>query len=193
MYAGKDSPFFFKSKKVCYAAYNEAMTNAFRAGNSNMADFDLVSFYELIDHNLLRCCLEKAVKSRELLDLLFRCLAAWTTDSAGAHLGHGVPQGPEPSAFLAECFLFHFDARTFRQVKDLRYVDDIKLMAKDEVPLRRALLRLDLASKELGLVPQAQKIRLRKVTSLEEIQKTIPSAVAAATAINPTSPQSKKS
>jgi hypothetical protein len=34
MYAGKSSPFFFKYWKVCYAAYNEAMTNAFRSGNS---------------------------------------------------------------------------------------------------------------------------------------------------------------
>jgi hypothetical protein len=192
IYAGKGSSFFFKSWRVCYAAYNAAMTNAFHAGNNYVADFDLVSFYELIDHNLLRCCLDKVVKSRELLDLLFRCLAAWTTDSAGAHIGHGVPQGPEPSAFLAECFLFHFDAKTFKQVKYLRYVDDIKLMAKDEAPLRRALLRLDLASKELGLVPQAQKIRLRKVASLQEIQKTIPSVVASATAMNPTSPQSQK-
>jgi hypothetical protein len=71
-------------------------------------------------------------------------------------------------------------------------VDDIKLMAKDEVPLRRALLKLDLASKERGLVPQAQKIELRQVTSLEEIHKTIPSAVASVAAMNPTSAQSQK-
>ena len=132
------------------------------------------------------------IKSHELLDLLFRCLEAWTTDSGGAHLGHGVPQGPEPSAFLAECFLFHFDAKPFKGAKYLRYVDDIKLMAKDEAPLRRALLKLDLASKELGLVPQAQKIEIRKVASLQEIQKTIPSAVASAAAMNPTSAQSQK-
>ena len=168
------------------------MTQTFNSGNNWIADFDLVSFYELIDHKLLKSCLEKKVKSTELLELLFRCLEAWTTDSGGAHLGHGVPQGPEPSAFLAECFLFHFDAKAFKGVKYLRYVDDIKLMAKDEAPLRRALLRLDLASKELGLVPQAQKIEIRKVASLQEIQKTIPSAVASAAAIDPTHAQSQK-
>ena len=114
IYAGKSSPFFYRSWKICYVAYSTAITNAFNSGNNWVADFDLVSFYELIDHKLLRSCLEKAIKSHELLDLLFRCLEAWTTDSGGAHLGHGVPQGPEPSAFLAECFLFHFDAKTFK-------------------------------------------------------------------------------
>jgi hypothetical protein len=44
IYAGKGSPFFFKSWRVCYAAYNAAMTGAFQAGNDYVADFDLVSF-----------------------------------------------------------------------------------------------------------------------------------------------------
>jgi hypothetical protein len=49
-----------------------------------------------------------------------------------------------------------------------------------------------LASKELGLVPQAQKIEIRKVANLQEIQKTIPSVVASAAAIAPTNAQSQK-
>jgi hypothetical protein len=77
--------------------------------------------------------------------------------------------------------LFHFDAKDYRSVKYFRYIDDIRLMAKDEVPIRRALLKLDLQSKELGLVPQAQKIGCRRVADLEEVLKTIPSAIAGAT------------
>ena len=53
-------------------------------------------------------------------------------------------------------------------------------MSKDEVPIRRALVRLDLASKRLGLVPQAQKIECRRVRSLKEVLKTIPSSLAQA-------------
>jgi hypothetical protein len=112
--------------------------------------------------------------------LLLTCLRGWTSDKAGSYVGHGVPQGPEPSAFLAECFLFHFDSKDYRAVKYFRYVDDIRLMAKDEVPIRRALLKLDLQSKELGLVPQAQKIECRRVADLEEVLKHIPSAIAGA-------------
>jgi hypothetical protein len=180
LFAGKNSPFFYRSWKVCYGEYNRALSAAFKSGNTYLADFDLVSFYELIDHNLLKKHLSRRIGNPDLLELLFCCLEGWTADVAGEHLRHGVPQGPEPLAFLAECFLLRFDALKFRAVHYLRYVDDIKLLAKDEVPLRRALLRLDLCSKELGLVPQAQKIKCRKINNLGEILKSVPSGLASA-------------
>lgn len=179
---GSTSRFFYKSWKVCYEKYNDNLAASFRAGNEYVADFDLVSLFEIIDHHRLRVCLESKVKNQELLDLLFKCLASWTIEAGGAHLHHGIPQGPEPSAFLAECLLLHFDRQHFPDISYFRYVDDIRLMAANEVAVRRALLRLDLASKELGLVPQAQKINVRRVASLEEIQKTIPSALASVAA-----------
>jgi hypothetical protein len=176
IYAGPGSDFFFASWKKGYRAFTDAITGSFGKGNVYVADFDIVSCYELIDHNLLCSCLEKRVKNRELLELLRQCLAGWTTDSIGGHLRHGLPQGPEASAFLAECVLFKFDSLNFRDIKYVRYVDDIKLLAKEPTPLRRALLRLDLTSKRLGLVPQAQKINLGKVDRIEDITKTVPSA-----------------
>ena len=175
--AGASSEFFYRSWRVSYGKYCRAITLAFEQGNDFVADFDLVSFYELIEHGLLAERLRKHVDDQPLVDLLLKCLRRWTSDKAGAHLGHGVPQGPEPSAFLAECFLFHFDSRDYRQVRYFRYIDDIRLMSKDEVPIRRALLRLDLQSKELGLVPQAQKIQCRRVTSLDDVLKIVPSGV----------------
>lgn len=192
IFAGKGSPFFYNSWKVSYRNYNEVIEKAFKAGNDHIADFDLVSFYELIDHYLLRNCLKKKVNNTSLLELLFNCLERWTIDQAGSNIHHGVPQGPEPSAFLAECFLLHFDAKKYTDVKYFRYVDDIKLMARDEIPLRRALLRLDLASKELGLVPQAQKIEIYKAESIEDIRKTIPSALIKAYSVEPQREETQK-
>lgn len=187
MFAGKGSKFFYRSWKTCYQEYNAAITRIFKVGNTHVADFDLVSFYELIDHKLLRATLAARVKNDELLDLLFRCLETWTKESSGAHLGHGIPQGPEPSAFLAECFLFYFDSkRPPKGVHYLRYADDIKLMSKNRIDVRRALVRLDLLSKDRGLVPQAQKITLGEITSLDELLKTIPSQIAAQAEVDPT-------
>ena len=184
IFAGKQSDFFFRSWKVSYSQYAARIEKAFRAKNTYVADFDLVSFYDLIDHHRLRACIEEKVKDTEFVDLLFQCLRVWTIDS-DEHLGHGVPQGPEASAFLAECLLFGFDAVKYRDVVYARYVDDIRLMARDEVPVRRALLRLDLMSRKLGLVPQAQKILLRRVKTLKEIRKTLPSTVLSAVAKRP--------
>jgi hypothetical protein len=53
IFGGKSAAFFYRSWKVRYRKYNEALTNAYKSGNRYIADFDLVSFYELIDHNLL--------------------------------------------------------------------------------------------------------------------------------------------
>lgn len=175
----KNSPFFYRGWKHSYRAFDHAVAKAFNSGKDYVADFDLVSFYELIDHKLLRDVLERRFKKPEVLELLLKCLEKWTENHKGSCMHHGIPQGPEPSAFLAECFLFSFDSLRFKNVTYLRYVDDIKLMAKDEVPVRRALVKLDIASKQLGLVPQAQKIECRRVAKLEELRKNIPSHVAA--------------
>lgn len=190
--ADKTSQFFYRGWKNCYRAFDEAIAKAFSRGNNFVADFDLVSFYELIDHTLLREVLSERVKNPELLDLLFNCLRKWSENDGGRSLGHGIPQGPEPSAFLAECFLFRFDRMKFKGVVYLRYVDDIKLMAKDEIPVRRALLRLDIAWKQVGLVPQAQKIECRQVTSLDELRKTVPSNVLSVSTRGPVSSSSPK-
>src|SRR5260370_35125590 len=47
LFAGKNSPFFYRSWKTCYAAYNDAITKPYKADNKFVADFDLDSFYEL--------------------------------------------------------------------------------------------------------------------------------------------------
>lgn len=192
IFAGKSSKFFYRGWKNCYREFDAAIVKAYKRGNHYVADFDLVSFYELIDHTLLRGVLERKVKSPELLDLLFKCLEKWTENNLGGWLGHGIPQGPEPSAFLAECFLFSFDDLKFKEIVYLRYVDDIKLMAKDEVPVRRALLRLDIASKHLGLVPQAQKIECRKVANLDELRKNVPTNMLSLSPRGPITSSSQK-
>jgi hypothetical protein len=179
LYAGKGSPFFFRSWKVAYGKYNQAIVAAFKGGRDWVAEFDLVACYELIDHNLLRASLAKRVKDADLLDQLCTCLSAWTTNSSGSYVRHGVPQGPEASAFLAECVLLRFDEAPLKDVTYLRYIDDIRLLGKDEIPIRKAMLRLDLLSKDLGLVPQAQKMGVQRARSLEEILKTVPSSLVA--------------
>jgi hypothetical protein len=175
---GKADQFFFRGWKQCYRAFDRAIVKTFKAGKDFVADFDLVSFYELIDHKLLDNVLKRRVKDLELLELLCRCLEKWAENHRGIQLHHGIPQGPEPSAFLAECVLFSFDAMRFKDVAYLRYIDDIKLMGKYETQVRRALLKLDIASKELGLVPQAQKIECRRVSSVDELRKNVPSRIA---------------
>jgi hypothetical protein len=182
LYAGSQSPFFYRPWKKAYQQFNAAIKRSYSAGNKVLGDFDLVSFFDLIDHKILRKILERNVASGEVLDLLFDCLQEWTSGNPSAYIrGHGIPQGPEPSAFLAEIMLADFDRAGYRNVAYLRYVDDIKLLGKDFSPVRRALLRLDLQAKRLGLVPQAQKIEVRRITDINAELKSVPSSIAGAT------------
>lgn len=93
---GKNSPFFYRGWKHSYRAFDRAVAKAFNSGNDYVADFDLVSFYELIDHKLLHEVLEHRFKKPEVLNLLFKCLEKWTENHKGSCMHHGIPQGPEP-------------------------------------------------------------------------------------------------
>lgn len=166
---------FFRSWRRNYAQFNEKVTSSFHEGYEWIADFDLVAFYELIDHHLLSNILKRYIKSQMILKLLTRCLDKWNTKKTGASLHHGIPQGPDASAFLAECVLFNFDRAEFQNVRYYRYIDDIKLMAHNESDIKRALRHLDILTKEYGLVPQAQKIEIRKAENKSQIIKNIPS------------------
>jgi retron-type reverse transcriptase len=61
--AGATSPFFYRSWKTSYKAFDREMVLAFNKGNHVVADFDLVSFFELIDHRLLRDVLARRRRS----------------------------------------------------------------------------------------------------------------------------------
>ena len=175
IYSGPNSPFFYRSWKYSYRAFNKASVAAFSRGQAYYSEFDLVSFYEIIDHNVLRGILGRKGLSEEFLDFLFGCISKWTTSST-SELHHGIPQGPLPSAFLAECLLFEFDELPIPGVTYLRYVDDIRLLSRRPQPIIRALISLDIASKQYGLVPQAQKItKPKKASTSAEIIKSIPS------------------
>jgi len=180
LYAGRNSKFFYRQWKRCYRDFNRAITRAYSRGNRIMADFDLVSFFDLIDHKALRAVLNRRVRSGELLDLLDMCLQRWSSPDSKNLKGHGIPQGPEASAFLAAVFLSDFDKSHYGRVVYLRYVDDIKLLGKSYSAVKRALIKLDLQSKNLGLVPQAQKIAIREVDDIKAELKSVPSAVVGA-------------
>jgi len=179
LFAGRNSPFFYRPWRQGYRKFNSAIIDAFTSGKKVMADFDLVSFFEIIDHAALRSVLKTHVKSGELLDLLDRCLRQWSYSDSTNLKGHGIPQGPEASAFLAAVFLMDFDRGSYGRVAYFRYVDDIKLLGKTFPSVKRALINLDLRAKSLGLVPQAQKIVLRQVTDIKAELKSVPSALEA--------------
>jgi hypothetical protein len=71
--------------------------------------------------------------------------------------------------------LSHFDSLKLKGVNFhyFRYVDDIRLFARNEHDLRRLLVGLDLLSKDIGLFPQSGKIGIHRVQNIEDELKSV--------------------
>ncbi|WFU73831.1 RNA-directed DNA polymerase [Bradyrhizobium sp. CB2312] len=181
LYAGKSSRFFYLKWQDSYRAYASYVRSYYHAGYQYVASFDLTAFYDTIDHHVLRTLLRDLRIDHDTVDFLMRCLREWTcaTWSDGRkpiYHEHGIPQGPLSSGIISEVVLRHIDDAGLRSVRDiryLRYVDDIKITAKSEDALRRRLVTLDLAAKEIGLFPQSSKIAIRKISDPAEEIKSV--------------------
>ena len=167
--------FFFKKWQITYFQYQIKISTLYNSGLKWVADFDVASFYDTISHDLL---LQTAYpRLHETADVLWirKCLKQWSATGKSTSLGHGIPQGPLASDFLAECFLIPIDISLSNTTGYVRYVDDIRLFAKTENEVRNAVLRLEVKCRERGLIPQIGKFSIKKANSVTEAQGLLPS------------------
>ena len=180
LYAGKSSSFFNINWQRSYQKFGQRLRDCHSRGYDHIANFDLTSFYDSIDHHVLVHFLKELKIDEDTIEYLMRCLRKWTSATwsngpVNIYHEHGIPQGPLASGMLSEAVLQHLDkaGEQGRRTIYLRYVDDIKILAKTELDLRAKLVKLDIASKEIGLFPQTAKINMRKVTASEDEIKSV--------------------
>lgn len=163
-------PYFYKQWKYGRNKLDLARKQAFNRGLKWIGELDLASFYDVIDHKLLRSVIRECYSDDEVLDLLFRCLSEWTKHPRGFQHSHGIPQGPLPSSFMAECVLHQLDRRMTNLSNSVyfRYVDDITVMSTNEKDITRLFASIEIYCRELGLVPQI-KSHIRKLTDIEDL------------------------
>ncbi|MDR2219482.1 MAG: RNA-directed DNA polymerase [Methylobacillus sp.] len=175
LYAGKSSVWFYRKWSEGYKAFNDATREAFNEGLTYTASFDLTACYDSLDHGVLSHFLSKLGFDNDFCVALTSWLAKWTATERGIFHNHGIPQGPMSSGLLSEVVLSYFDdlGRKQKNFRYLRYVDDIRLFAKDELTLRQHLVALDHRSKDIGLFPQSSKISIHKISDVEKELKSI--------------------
>lgn len=180
LYAGRSSPFFYMKWQNSYRKFGQRIRDAFANGYCYVANFDLASFYDSIDHYVLSHFLKEIGIDEDTVEFLLECLKVWTsstwsTGPQNIYHEHGIPQGPLASGMLSEVVLQHLDraGEQGRSTIYLRYVDDIKILAKSEDELRRKLIKLDISSKEIGLFPQTAKINIRRISDPNEEIKSV--------------------
>ena len=177
LYAGDDSIFFYRKWQDSYKSFTRVIIKAYENGYDCIANFDLTACYDSIKHILLKDFLIQSHISENMTDQFIGLLRCWESTSRG-NLGIGIPQGPISSGIIAECILSKYDSfieelQKSYDFKFFRYVDDIKVLAKDKETAEWVLFLIDKYSKDLGLFPQASKVNIRKVTDINDEIKRI--------------------
>ncbi|MDP3588887.1 MAG: reverse transcriptase domain-containing protein [Sulfuricurvum sp.] len=172
----EEKKFFFQEWKKNWKNYQENSKSYIdKDGYCYVVDFDIASFYDSINHNLLRDALKNYIDEKTI-DLLINILERSSIDfSRHQNLIHsGIPQGPIASAIFAEVFLnkyydeFMVGMCRKHDIKYLRYADDIRLFAKEKYIGQRFITLLDLLSRDIGLIPQSSKINVNYYMNAHE-------------------------
>ena len=171
-----ESIFFFRRWQVTYAAFQRRIKKHYSAGMRWVGDFDLAAFYETVSHELLLKTIYPRTTSADL-DWIADCLNTWSSDQAASGHGHGLPQGPLASDFLAECFLLPVDLALQTLPGYTRYVDDVRLFGWTEDHVRAALIELERHCRERGLIPQTGKFAIKRAQSEQAAMGMLPSIV----------------
>lgn len=154
---------FFRNWKREYTRFNRVSEYYVNSGYPYLAEIDLTSYYDLIDHDLLLRRVQDHFTDPYSLSLLERLLESWASGSGGYRFRHGIPQGPEASLFLGDLFLYGIDKMMLNRsasCKYARYVDDMRVFCPTEREARAEIASLEQQIKRLGLVPNAGKVRI---------------------------------
>lgn len=169
-----DSIFFFRRWQYTYREFQRTIKTYYAAGMRWVGDFDLAAFYDTIPHELLLRTIYPRTTNADLTWMV-DCLKTWSSGRAVSGHGHGLPQGPLASDFLAECFLLPID----QALQDLsgytRYVDDVRLLGRTENDVRSNLIELERHCRERGLIPQTGKFAIKHARNVEEAIGMLPS------------------
>lgn len=160
----------FMAWKKQYHLFQNKFQSLYQEGNVWLAETDMAAFYETIDQSRLI----KYLRDEELLDELTsehleKYLPIWASVKKGEPIHRGLPQGCLASDFFANIFLYDFDKElSVQEYHYIRYVDDIRLMARTREAVQQGLIRVDRTLKTLGLLIQTTKTTVRQINNFDE-------------------------
>jgi len=166
--------FFFKKWQEGYKKFIKKIKEYYNDGNKWVGYFDLAAYYDTVDHKALSEQISKNTYNN-FTDLLKKCLGEWSTHKSNK-LNHGIPQGPLASNLIAEIYMLPVDKKLEKKnIKYLRYVDDIKIFGKTREEVLSGAILLERECKERGLIPQSKKYEIINANTVEDAIGKFPS------------------
>lgn len=169
-----NSIFFFRQWQQTYGAFQRTIRKHYNSGLRWVADFDLAAFYDTISHGLLLKTIYPRMCGDDI-NWFISCLQTWSSMKPSSEHGHGIPQGPLASDFLAECYLLPLDEAMKGHKGYTRYVDDVRLFGKSENEVRKRIIELEQHCRERGLIPQAGKFTVKYAINADDALGKLPS------------------
>lgn len=130
-----------------------------------LATTDITAYFENINHDVLKSTLISCSGSHDHypVNLLIDILRQWTVlPPQGNRIDRGIPQGNDVSSYLGNIYLIPLDRELTKleqslDIKYLRYMDDVKILAKTKNDAKKALFVLNKALRSLHLNTQTSK------------------------------------
>jgi hypothetical protein len=129
-----------------------------------LVESDITAYFENISHPLLADVLRQhAPHQLRLINVLMEMISTWATPSFwGIRPQRGIPQGNEVSSWLGTLFLVQMDAELLKlqkkgRIQFVRYVDDLKVFAKDRKTARKVVLLINQLLRRMHLNMQTSK------------------------------------
>lgn len=155
-----ESSYGFRPKRSAHDAVRAAQEYV-AGGKRWVADIDLKSFFDQVNHDRLMNMIGRKVKDKRVLALIGRYLRAPMQKKDGSREGRtaGTPQGGPLSPLLANIYLDPLDKELERrEVSFVRYADDIAIFASSQRSAQRILESvIEWLKKELGLEVNREK------------------------------------
>ena len=137
-------------------------------GYTYVVVLDLSKYFDTLDHNLLLNILRRNVKDERVIQLIKRFLKSGVMEGDTlVATNEGSPQGGNLSPLLANVYLNEFDQEfASRGVPEVRYADDIVLLAKSRRAAERLLKSsVDYLEGKLKLTVNRTKSRVVSICS----------------------------
>jgi hypothetical protein len=120
---------------------------------------DVKSYYDSIDHFTLLMKLHDYITDKKIIDYVWQFLNR-TVEWGGLYrdMKRGIPRGASLSPLLGAFYLLDLDKKMEKlDVKYIRYMDDILILAKTRWKLRKAIRVLNKTFNKLGLEQHPDK------------------------------------
>lgn len=161
--------FFFEHWKISYKRFLGNISEIYK-DNKCVGHFDLAAYFDTISHDHIIKLITPKTKDSDFAILIKRVLNCWTSEKCSRTFSHGIPQGPIASSCIGELIFWDIDKAMVKEGKFryLRYVDDIRVFAKDEDYVREGIIKLEELCRNKGLIPQSSKTQIFCAKSEEE-------------------------